>query len=51
MDRELGRKAREDALRQAEVINQGYQIRTQLGKEGKVQIEERKVTKNYCLYY
>lgn len=40
--RDLGRKAREDALRQAEVVAQGYQIRTEFSKEGKRQTEERK---------
>lgn len=38
--RDLGRKAREDALRQAEIVAQGYQIRTELSKEGKRKIEE-----------
>ncbi|GAB6032758.1 hypothetical protein CHUAL_011625 [Chamberlinius hualienensis] len=33
--KELGRKAREDAIRQAEVGSQGYQIRLELAQQGK----------------
>jgi len=40
--RELGRKAREEAQKLAEVTTQGYQLRNELSKEGKRKAEEKR---------